>query len=139
MAIKLKKQRPEPKFTTVEELRDYMFSISLYSTDTKRILDRTDYPCFRCGGKGKIRKAEDRDPVEGYKLAPWHECGKCEGKGKAHSAEYEPIVESELATTEEATKVYEKFLEKFNSVMEKIEPEDVEFLLENVKIVPNPK
>jgi len=73
------------------------------------------------------------------KLAPWHECGKCEGKGKVHSAEYEPIVESELATTEEATKVYEKFLEKFNSVMEKIEPEDVEFLLENVKIVPNPK
>ena len=135
MAVTLKVKKPEPKFTTIEELREYIFSITLHSHDKKRLLDRSDYPCMRCGGKGKIRKMEDRDPVEGFKEAPWYNCEFCGGNGKVHPSYYEPILEEELRRFEIALKAYEELVRSFESIIEKIKPEEVEFLLNNTKVV----
>ena len=139
MAVTLKAKKPEPKFTTVEELRTYMFSISLHQYDKARLIDPNYYPCTQCGGKGKIRKMEDRCPVEGFKGAPWYACEFCGGAGKVHPSYYEPLVEQELHDHERATKHYEELLNKFNGILGKVEPEEVEFLLKNVEIVPDPK
>lgn len=38
-------------------------------------------PCRTCRGCGRVRKFKDRDPIEGYKLAPWYDCANCQGTG----------------------------------------------------------
>lgn len=35
------------------------------------------YPCRHCHGSGKVTRFEDRDVIEGYKLAPRYVCGNC--------------------------------------------------------------
>jgi hypothetical protein len=40
------------------------------------------WPCVECCGRGVVRRFEDRDPIEGYKLAPLYKCGSCNGTGK---------------------------------------------------------
>lgn len=37
--------------------------------------------CFVCNGRGSDYCWADRDPVEGYKLAPKHTCLFCDGRG----------------------------------------------------------
>lgn len=37
--------------------------------------------CFVCNGAGRDYSWTDRDPIEGYKLAPIHICLFCDGKG----------------------------------------------------------
>lgn len=37
--------------------------------------------CLVCDGTGKVYRIEDRDVIEGYKLAQKHPCTVCDGKG----------------------------------------------------------
>lgn len=37
--------------------------------------------CFVCDGSGYTYKWKDRDPIEGYKLAPRHNCDFCSTMG----------------------------------------------------------
>lgn len=67
------KVKPKLAFTSHSKLREYILRSS-----PKKI----SYPCYKCDGKGKVRKEEDRCPIEGYKLAPWYDCGFCNGTGK---------------------------------------------------------
>jgi hypothetical protein len=39
-------------------------------------------PCSHCYGSGKVHRDEDRDPIEGWKLAPLYTCDPCGGSGK---------------------------------------------------------
>lgn len=57
--------------------------------DKDKELDCTFYPCQHCGGKGRYRKEEDRDVIEGYKLAPWYKCQACNNTGRGPK---EPLV-----------------------------------------------
>jgi len=111
--------------------------MTLYSHDRERLNDPNDYPCFYCGGKGKVRKPEDRCPIEGYKGAPWHNCGKCNGSGKLHPAEYEPIVEDELNDFRQKMRKYELLKNQLEDILHRIDEIDIEFLLENVRVVPD--
>lgn len=47
------------------------------------------YPCMYCNGFGKVRRMEDRDPIEGFKLAPWYKCTPCDGTGNSSRMEHE--------------------------------------------------
>lgn len=42
-----------------------------------------EYPCITCSGYGKVRKEEERDAYEGYKLANWYKCQTCNGSGES--------------------------------------------------------
>jgi hypothetical protein len=49
------------------------------------------YPCFNCDGRGKVRDPKDRDPYEGYKLAPWYTCNTCNGSGESSRSVYKAM------------------------------------------------
>jgi DnaJ-class molecular chaperone len=49
------------------------------------------WPCLECEGKGKVRHEEDRDVIEGYKLAPWHTCTHCNGTGRWLKAQVKEV------------------------------------------------
>ena len=49
------------------------------------------WPCLECEGKGKVRHEEDRDVIEGYKLAPWHVCTHCNGTGRWLKAQVQEV------------------------------------------------
>lgn len=55
------------------------------------------YPCPMCYGSGKVKKFEDRDPVEGYKLAPTYPCDVCAGSGKRPAREIEQVYKTMMA------------------------------------------
>jgi hypothetical protein len=65
--------------------------------DDKKTLDCTFYPCQNCNGKGRYHKEEDRDVIEGYKLAPNYKCTACKQTGRG---EKEPLVREYKATIE---------------------------------------
>lgn len=46
-----------------------------------------DLPCHRCHGSGRVYRFEDRDVIEGYKLAPTYSCGDCGGSGRTTRAD----------------------------------------------------
>jgi hypothetical protein len=40
------------------------------------------FPCLVCDGRGQVRREEDYDSMEGWKLAPWYKCTACNGTGE---------------------------------------------------------
>jgi hypothetical protein len=41
----------------------------------------TRIKCPVCAGFGKIRNPDERDPIEGYKMAALYDCTECNGEG----------------------------------------------------------
>lgn len=72
-------ERPERLYRSV---RDWIAKRFLWSQPESTLRDPNFWPCLECGGKGKVHKEEDRDCIEGYKLAPWYQCEHCAGTGE---------------------------------------------------------
>ncbi len=68
--------------------------------------------CLECRGCGYVCKEEDRDVIEGYKLAPRYKCPSCQGRGvmgrpelKKHYNEYTDKYDQELFQWQETLKL----------------------------------
>lgn len=74
--------------------------------------------CIACGGEGKDYRFEDRDPIEGYKLANKKTCLKCDGRGYleqelAYPEYLKETARMEAMNIEEAQ--YNKMVDEINS------------------------
>jgi hypothetical protein len=67
-------------------------------------------PCSTCDGSGRSYRFEDRDCVEGYKLAEKKTCLKCSGLGRTTSFDL-------FKTLEEDRKKYNKFVYDYNLIV----------------------
>jgi len=86
-------KRPERRYRSLAEFRVKNWQ---WSVRESRLLDPTFWPCVLCSGRGWYHNPDDRDPIEGYKLAPAHKCQACAGTGRgtkeAVKAIYDEIV-----------------------------------------------
>jgi len=86
---------PEPKrpFRSLEVFRLYSYGVRAWHKPA-RVSD--DWPCLGCEGRGWFYHDDDRDPIEGFKLAPRRKCIACNGTRKgskeAVKAAYEAII-----------------------------------------------
>ena len=55
-----------------------------------------EWPCFLCDGYKKIHHWEDRDPYEGYKMAPLYTCHQCNGTGQTTKQQWKDQYKSEI-------------------------------------------
>lgn len=130
MKLQLKQDQPEAEYEDMQGLRLHMMKMCAHA-DKERTYDASYFPCFACGGKGKIRKPEDRDPVEGYKMAPWHICEKCGGSGEMSQSDYEPILEHYLNDFEARSKRYADDAKRLRDIKNKLDEADIIFLLDH--------
>lgn len=72
------KHGPKPK-APYKTLRDYVVWRYKHTPFGDKLIDVKLWPCQACDGAGRYRKEEDRDCVEGYKMAPWYKCEACGG------------------------------------------------------------
>lgn len=94
--------------------------------DFKKAFERgIFYPCTICDGDGRVHDPADRDPVEGYKLAPLYKCKKCDGSGYGTEDEYWKLYQ----TIVEQNKIEIQRLERDNktltSLLKKINPAEL--------------
>ena len=73
-------------------LRDFVARHFNYSIPESKRLDPGFWPCIPCDGRGRYRKEEDRDIIEGFKLAPWYTCEACKGTGRGPKEEVQAIL-----------------------------------------------
>ena len=130
MQLQLKQDPPKPRYENMDELRACFIQLCLHANH-ERADDPTYFPCFKCGAKGQVRKHEDRDPVEGYKNAPWHSCEHCGGKGEATKEEYEEILEHELQRYERDQVLYKNKLARLEQLKANMNEDDIIFLLDH--------
>jgi hypothetical protein len=87
-------QRPARPYRSLEQFRRGRFDLRI--SDAKRQNPRF-WPCLVCCGKGWDYRYEDRDIIEGYKLAPRHRCSHCkdgEGTKEAVRQAYNAAIEA---------------------------------------------
>jgi RecJ-like exonuclease len=72
-------------------IRDWITKRFRWEASEEKLKDPSFWPCVECGGRGKVRHEEDRDIIEGYKLAPWHTCAHCNGTGRWLKAQVKVI------------------------------------------------
>lgn len=91
--------KPERPYKSLAHYRESIIKYETTATDFFRE-NPNKWPCLECSGTGKVRHYEDRDPVEGYKGAPWHQCGACGGSRcsnpEVFKASYHQIIDKYL-------------------------------------------
>jgi hypothetical protein len=68
------------------------------------------YPCMACRGEGRKYRREDRDPIEGYKLANKYQCEVCLGTGRKSKIQAKAEYDQEILNWKEK---YDKILPKY--------------------------
>ena len=131
MKVVPKNKKPSLKFSTTQDVRNYILK-HLIATEGE--VDRDYNPCYKCGGTGKTYSIDDRCPIEGYKNAPLYNCDTCCGSGSVCDDQYKPIVEEEARIHKILIDDYHNTEKRIKEIIEKINIEDVEFLLSNTKI-----
>lgn len=91
------------------------------------------YPCWVCGGDGKIKDPEyERDPVEGYKMAPLVKCNFCNGKLEVDKKLFLDHVKRANNSAKEDDNEFQDFLNKCINLYSKLTLEEANFIkLEN--------
>jgi len=97
--------------------------------------DANMVPCFYCNASGFIKDPEDRDPVEGLKLARRIPCPRCNGKKAIPLGEYFGIYKQEVEKYEHKKKVYEQTMDRMRELAAKLNKEDIDFLNNNPSIL----
>ena len=80
------------------------------------------YACPDCGGRKYYYKPEDRDPIEGYKLAPRYRCGLCKATGVVDlkTYKYHARWQDKLHRYEVNLKKYKKVKEIATAALKKL-------------------
>ncbi len=87
------------------------------------------YPCWICNGRGKIKDPEyDRDPVEGYKMAPLVKCNLCNGKLEVDKASFLDHVKRANNTTNTRDDNFKDVLNKCINLYSKLTLEEAKFI-----------
>lgn len=68
-------------------LKDFKKQRGVHANEVQ-LADPKFYPCNNCNGRGKEQQFKDRDPIEGYKFAPWYPCEDCKGTGAIPKKEF---------------------------------------------------
>lgn len=117
--------KPKRPYKNLNEFRQK--HVHVFCGNDKK-LDSGFFPCFECGGLGRVRDPNDRCPVEGYKMAPWHKCSQCGETGRGTrehcAAQYRRVIskwKQECADYENANKL-------IASAKSKLTPEEIKAL-----------
>lgn len=117
-----RRQRPLRPARSLDDFR-VLFTYNARMRDGSRdyVDARNWWPCIICASGGRVRDPADRDPVEGYKLAPWYKCEACQGKGQTCKETFKAFYDEEvrkykvaLADYREGYKHWRKALSKLN-------------------------
>lgn len=87
-----------------------------------------DYPCVSCEGRGRYQNSEDRDPYEGYKLAPWYICEACQGTGEGPRKPVYQEYKNEIDRWKAAVKETLKVRVIIDGIRKKLTPEELKVL-----------
>jgi len=98
MAFELTKL-PKKPFKSFESYLHYYTKHSSKHHRTKKV---AKYPCPECLGIGQVCRWEDRDVIEGFKLAPRYTCDSCGGSGETTVAYYKTAYKAEMAKYKQA-------------------------------------
>jgi hypothetical protein len=85
----------KPKFITLtprpwKSFSDYVSKIPKWKKHT--------FYCLECDGSGRVHRWEDRDPYEGFKMAPTYVCGSCGGKGYVPESKHREFYNQKIAS-----------------------------------------
>jgi hypothetical protein len=85
-----------------------------------------DYPCLACQGEGTYRKIEDRDEIEGYKLAPRYTCEPCNGTGIGDKDAFLKRMDARNKEAREKIAQFESDVNTFILAAKKLNSEELE-------------
>ena len=109
-------------FKSIKEAREHHYSSCWWNNNDYK------YLCEKCEGRGRYRKNEDRDPYEGWKLAPWYKCEKCNGTGEGTKEEFMEWYEKEQgARLKYKAKLKERDTRRKN-IRSKLTKSEIEFI-----------
>ena len=111
--------RPEA-YKSINEARDNYSSIY-----KKWKRDDSDYPCLNCDGAGTYHKFEDRDIIEGYKLAPLYTCKSCSGSGRGPKEMFKAYYDAEKQKIKAQQQKFDKDLDSFMEAIQVLSPEQI--------------
>lgn len=80
--------------------------------------------CQSCGGEGVAYRFEDRDPIEGYKLADKKTCLVCAGSGEVDVMTYYSSYEAHIQREATAREVKRRTAE----IKKKVDKKTIEFI-----------
>jgi hypothetical protein len=114
---------PTPRYTSLAQAVDSFFSIS--NTWRK---NGCAYPCLACSGDGWYRKAEDRCPVEGYKMAPRYTCEVCQGTGGGTKEQFKAHYDDQVMRDKEKNALFQADLGSFIQTLSLLTPDQVKIM-----------
>ena len=111
---------PVPRYTSLKQAADSFSSIS-----NIWLKNSCAYPCLACSGDGWYRKAEDRCPVEGYKMAPRYTCEVCQGTGGGTKEQFKAYYEDQVTRDKEKNALFQAELANFIQALSLLTPDQV--------------
>ena len=114
---------PVPRYTSMAQALDSFSSLS-----NRWRKNGCSYPCLVCGGDGWYRKIEDRDPVEGYKLAPSYDCESCKGTGGGTKEQFKAHYDTQVKHDKEQIAQFQAQLETFTQALSLLTPDQVKIM-----------
>jgi len=94
--------------------------------------NKNQYPCLLCDASGGYHDPKDRDPMEGYKLAPRYKCKKCHGTGVGTKEELVAHYKKEIADYKATLERYKYKIARFNELTVKLSEDDLKILREGL-------
>ena len=84
------------------------------------------FPCLSCRGEGTYKKFEDRDEIEGYKLAPRYNCESCEGTGIGPKEVFLSYIESQNQESKDKIAKFENDVHTLTAAIRKLSSEELD-------------
>jgi len=102
------------------------------SFNNKKFERRNAFPCLACSGFGWNRDEKDRDPIEGYKLAPKYKCHACDGTGVGSKAAFMEWYDKRMAEYKKELEEYKRKIKRFKELQKIISREDMDIIREGL-------
>ena len=116
-------EKPQKPYKNLEDAR-------LRSCTWARDLEKDTYlyPCLSCAGRGGVRKGEDCDPIEGYKMAPLYKCENCKGSGFIPRKEFVVWYKGLMAKHRERMRAYKQIQQIIKGALDKLSEQEIKIL-----------
>lgn len=116
--------RPRRPARSLDDFRILFTGRAVHKHGAKRVDSPNFWPCIECSGGGRVRDPADRDPVEGYKLAPWHKCSLCKGTGKGTKEAIKAIYDKAVADYRAARDKFDRLTKARRQALKKLTKEE---------------
>lgn len=113
-------EKPYKLYQSIKDAKRYMGRHKDYK--------RNEYPCIYCRGLGSYHKVEDRDCIEGYKLAPSYKCNACKGTGLGSKGSFMDEYNKQVEIYNREVKEYKSQLDKLKALKAKMDKDDFKII-----------